>query len=105
MDRFSVDPQELADAASTVENLAQPLADGSILGYKIDPNEVGDPELAAALTKLQKATTTATTVLRENALDTAQELALTATLYQETDDRGRIRLNSVYEDGGGGQSP
>jgi hypothetical protein len=85
VDGFSVDPQELIDAANVTGGFGRALRAGGTLSYAMRPGEVGDQLLAEAVADLQQATTRAANVLEKNSQEVSSRLASTEAEYRKLD--------------------
>jgi hypothetical protein len=85
MDGYQVDIGELGRVENLVRELGDAFAAGASTRYSINPSEVGNPELAAALDEFHNQSRRATDLLDSSMTETADRLRDTAITYRHRD--------------------
>ena len=85
MDGYQVDIAELGRVQNLVRGLGDAFAVGASTRYSINPSEVGNPELAAALGEFHDQSRRATDLLDSSMTETADRLRGTAATYRDQD--------------------
>ena len=87
MSGFSMSPDELITAAQVMRRAVGELDELPATRYSLDPDEMGNPELAAALREFQKVSEEVVGLLRADTGAMADHVAFTASDVVETDQR------------------